>query len=69
MFILFSHAGHVHAEETLGEATQLDLSPYLLGAAVLIFFLFAVIVYLTVKWEPKKSKKVTSTVDEKVSEK
>jgi heme/copper-type cytochrome/quinol oxidase subunit 2 len=61
MFILFSHAGHYHPN---AEAETIELSqvvPLLTAAIVIILILIAVIVYMLVKWQPKKVANTTKT--------
>ena len=67
MFTILSHAGHSHdAGDSMSFTNAIDhCMPILIGAAIIVAILLAVIVYFLVKWQPKsKTNPVSKDKDE-----
>lgn len=51
MLIIFAHAEDVPMKDM---ATWADLTPIFVGGAVVVAALLAIIIYMSLAWEPKK---------------
>lgn len=59
MYDIFAHAGHSH--ESAQSMNSIDhCTPIIIGAVVVIAILLAVVAYLLVSWQPKKTPKSTN---------
>jgi hypothetical protein len=52
MFNLFAHSAEVESMEDM--ATWGDLTPIFVGGGIVVAVLLAIIIYMTLAWEPKK---------------